>query len=87
MICRTRADKKGYAGADDCYLAKNGETSDHSQGTTLYYHNHRVNGSGKTTTIGKLANLLKSNGHEVMLVAADTFRAAAIEQLEVWVHV
>ena len=43
-----------------------------------------VNGSGKTTTIGKLANLLKSNGHEIMLVAADTFRAAAIEQLEVW---
>jgi fused signal recognition particle receptor len=43
-----------------------------------------VNGSGKTTTIGKLASLLKSNGHEVMLVAADTFRAAAIEQLEVW---
>lgn len=43
-----------------------------------------VNGSGKTTTIGKLANLLHSAGHEVMLVAADTFRAAAIEQLEVW---
>jgi len=43
-----------------------------------------VNGSGKTTTIGKLANLLRSDGHEVMLVAADTFRAAAIEQLEVW---
>jgi len=43
-----------------------------------------VNGSGKTTTIGKLANLLISDGHEVMLVAADTFRAAAIEQLEVW---
>jgi fused signal recognition particle receptor len=43
-----------------------------------------VNGSGKTTTIGKLANLLKSNGHEIMLVAADTFRAAAVEQLEVW---
>jgi len=43
-----------------------------------------VNGSGKTTTIGKLANMLKSEGHEVMLVAADTFRAAAIEQLEVW---
>jgi fused signal recognition particle receptor len=43
-----------------------------------------VNGSGKTTTIGKLANLLCSDGHEVMLVAADTFRAAAIEQLEVW---
>jgi fused signal recognition particle receptor len=43
-----------------------------------------VNGSGKTTTIGKLANLLRKDGHEVMLVAADTFRAAAIEQLEVW---
>jgi fused signal recognition particle receptor len=43
-----------------------------------------VNGSGKTTTIGKLANLLKGNGHEIMLVAADTFRAAAVEQLEVW---
>ena len=43
-----------------------------------------VNGSGKTTTIGKLANLLSNEGHEVMLVAADTFRAAAIEQLEVW---
>ena len=43
-----------------------------------------VNGSGKTTTIGKLAKLLGGDGHEVMLVAADTFRAAAIEQLEVW---
>jgi fused signal recognition particle receptor len=43
-----------------------------------------VNGSGKTTTIGKMANLLQSVGHDVMLVAADTFRAAAIEQLEVW---
>ena len=43
-----------------------------------------VNGSGKTTTIGKLANMLKSDGHEIMLVAADTFRAAAVEQLEVW---
>jgi fused signal recognition particle receptor len=43
-----------------------------------------VNGSGKTTTIGKLANLLHNDGYELMLVAADTFRAAAIEQLEVW---
>jgi fused signal recognition particle receptor len=43
-----------------------------------------VNGSGKTTTIGKLANLLNNNGYKVMLVAADTFRAAAIEQLEIW---
>ncbi|KUG22651.1 signal recognition particle receptor protein ftsy (alpha subunit) [hydrocarbon metagenome] len=43
-----------------------------------------VNGSGKTTTIGKLASSLKSDGYEVMLVAADTFRAAAVEQLEIW---
>jgi fused signal recognition particle receptor len=43
-----------------------------------------VNGTGKTTTIGKLANALKQGGTSLMLVAADTFRAAAIEQLEVW---
>lgn len=43
-----------------------------------------VNGSGKTTTIGKMANMLRRSGHEVLLVAGDTFRAAAIEQLEVW---
>lgn len=43
-----------------------------------------VNGSGKTTTIGKLAYRMKRDGKKVLLVAADTFRAAAIEQLEVW---
>jgi fused signal recognition particle receptor len=43
-----------------------------------------VNGVGKTTTIGKLANNLKSQGKTVMLAAADTFRAAAIDQLEIW---
>jgi fused signal recognition particle receptor len=43
-----------------------------------------VNGTGKTTTIGKLSNRLKKGGASVMLCAADTFRAAAIEQLEVW---
>lgn len=43
-----------------------------------------VNGVGKTTSIGKLANLYKKMGKKVLLVAADTFRAAAIEQLEVW---
>jgi fused signal recognition particle receptor len=43
-----------------------------------------VNGTGKTTTIGKLANRLKKEGTNVLLCAADTFRAAAIEQLEVW---
>ncbi len=43
-----------------------------------------VNGSGKTTTIGKLAAQLRGEGRKVMLVAGDTFRAAAIEQLTVW---
>src|SRR5262249_32964222 len=43
-----------------------------------------VNGTGKTTTIGKLAHRLRQEGHSVMLVAGDTFRAAAIEQLGVW---
>jgi fused signal recognition particle receptor len=43
-----------------------------------------VNGTGKTTTIGKLALTLRSEGRTVLLCAADTFRAAAIEQLEVW---
>ncbi len=43
-----------------------------------------VNGVGKTTTIGKLANNLRLDGKKVLLAAADTFRAAAIEQLEIW---
>jgi fused signal recognition particle receptor len=43
-----------------------------------------VNGSGKTTTIGKLASKLKSQGKSVLLAAGDTFRAAAVEQLEIW---
>lgn len=43
-----------------------------------------VNGTGKTTTIGKLAKMLNDQGKKTMLVAADTFRAAAVEQLEVW---
>ena len=43
-----------------------------------------VNGSGKTTTIAKLANLYKGEGRKVMLAAGDTFRAAAVEHLKVW---
>jgi len=43
-----------------------------------------VNGVGKTTTIGKIGKILKSNGNKVMLAASDTFRAAAIEQLDNW---
>jgi len=45
-----------------------------------------VNGVGKTTTIGKISKILKANGNEVMLAASDTFRAAAIEQLENWAN-
>ncbi len=43
-----------------------------------------VNGVGKTTSIGKIANRLKQDGKKVVVAAADTFRAAAVEQLEVW---
>jgi fused signal recognition particle receptor len=43
-----------------------------------------VNGTGKTTTVGKLANLLKAEGKSPVICAADTFRAAAVEQLEIW---
>jgi fused signal recognition particle receptor len=43
-----------------------------------------VNGTGKTTTVGKLANLLKAEGQAAVICAADTFRAAAVEQLAIW---
>jgi fused signal recognition particle receptor len=43
-----------------------------------------VNGTGKTTTIGKLANLARASGQQPLICAADTFRAAAVEQLEIW---
>ena len=45
-----------------------------------------VNGVGKTTAIGKIANRLKQDGKKVVIAAADTFRAAAVEQLEVWAN-
>lgn len=45
-----------------------------------------VNGVGKTTSIGKIANNLKKNGKKVVIAAADTFRAAAVEQLEIWAN-
>ena len=45
-----------------------------------------VNGAGKTTTIGMLANIQRSNGKKCLLAAADTFRAAAAEQLEIWAN-
>src|SRR5215813_14902879 len=43
-----------------------------------------VNGTGKTTTVGKLARLIKESGRTPLICAADTFRAAAVEQLEIW---
>jgi len=43
-----------------------------------------VNGTGKTTTVGKLAHRLREQGHRPLICAADTFRAAAVEQLEIW---
>jgi fused signal recognition particle receptor len=43
-----------------------------------------VNGSGKTTTIGKLASQFKAAGKSVVIAAGDTFRAAAVEQLQIW---
>jgi fused signal recognition particle receptor len=45
-----------------------------------------VNGTGKTTTVGKLARLLKDSGKSTLICAADTFRAAAVEQLEIWAN-
>ena len=45
-----------------------------------------VNGVGKTTSIGKIANNLKKQGKKVVVAAADTFRAAAVEQLEIWAN-
>lgn len=56
-------------------------TNDHSPFVILMVG---VNGAGKTTTIGKLAKQLQSQGKKVMLAAGDTFRAAAVEQLQVW---
>jgi fused signal recognition particle receptor len=54
------------------------------QGTPFVILVVGVNGAGKTTTIGKLAKRLQAQGHSVMLAAGDTFRAAAVEQLQVW---
>jgi fused signal recognition particle receptor len=66
------------------------ERADMTSGSTANGHKPHVtlivgvNGTGKTTTIGKLANLLKAEGKQPLVCAADTFRAAAVEQLEIW---
>lgn len=67
-------------------------TDDYEEYKTPFVFSHKptimlvvgVNGTGKTTTIGKLANKLTKEGKKVLLIAADTFRAAAIEQLTIW---
>jgi fused signal recognition particle receptor len=58
-----------------------GSSNGHAPHVTLIVG---VNGTGKTTTIGKLANLLKASGKQPLVCAADTFRAAAVEQLAIW---
>ncbi|RMH80703.1 MAG: signal recognition particle-docking protein FtsY [Acidobacteria bacterium] len=60
-----------------------GKLADPHEGISVYLF-LGVNGSGKTTTIGKMAHRFVRDGHRVLLCAADTFRSAAIEQLEVW---
>lgn len=64
-------------------LGEKTELKQNSSGTTVYLV-VGVNGVGKTTTLGKLAHYFRSEGKSVLLAAGDTFRAAAIEQLEVW---
>lgn len=65
-------------------LIDKGERHELCQNTPLVILMIGVNGGGKTTSIGKLSNMLKNQGKSVLLAAADTFRAAAGEQLELW---
>jgi fused signal recognition particle receptor len=92
----TRVAKDKYLGTDELnkilkeevakLLAANQATPIHSPQNTKPYIIMvvGVNGVGKTTTIGKLANMLVKNGNKVVLGAADTFRAAAVDQLKIW---
>lgn len=87
--------RKQLADADALYKSLQGELADmlkpvekpltiHSQNKPFVILVVGVNGAGKTTTIGKLAKKLQLEGKKVMLAAGDTFRAAAVEQLQVW---
>src|SRR5260370_546601 len=67
----------------DVVTASGISTSQNGVGTRVIFI-VGVNGAGKTTSIGKLANRLRQEGRSVVLCAADTFRAAAVEQLEIW---
>ena len=72
-------------GASAGPLAGPAGASTNGQGTRVIFV-VGVNGAGKTTSIGKLANRLRKDNFSVILCAADTFRAAAVEQLEIWAH-
>lgn len=75
--------KQALAGIIEKLIDK-GETHALSQDTPLVILMIGINGGGKTTSIGKIAHKLKKEGKTVMLAAADTFRAAAAEQLSIW---
>lgn len=88
---RNQATRKGYRDAYDVLEALNDEiAAEFVDGSSSFFEEPccvlfvGVNGSGKTTTTGKIAKQAKEAGRTVILGCADTFRAAAIEQLEVW---
>ena len=82
-IVRTLAASSGSTAALAGPLAGAATVSPNGKGPRVIFI-VGVNGAGKTTSIGKLANRLRKDGLSVMLCAADTFRAAAVEQLEIW---
>ena len=92
---REKVDRKQVDNVDELKRVSEGRTAGHPQcrrqgpvqkvdGEPEVILVVGVNGIGKTTSIGKLAHLLRAQGKTVLLAAADTFRAAAIEQLEIW---
>lgn len=89
---RVRVKKEGVTDPNEVYRLLREITADMLKGDEELCINTKpsvilvigVNGVGKTTTIGKLANNLRLQGKSVLLAAADTFRAAAIDQLEIW---
>lgn len=90
--CQAQVDRQGLTKTEQLYTLLKEELSkllDQPSEPELNHHPTvimvaGVNGSGKTTTIAKLAARYKSMGKKVLLVAADTYRAAAVDQLEVW---
>lgn len=91
---RTRIDRREFADANELLAAVRNELIDQltlveqaldpSSATPFVILVVGINGAGKTTTIGKLASRFQNQGRSVMLAAGDTFRAAAVEQLQVW---